>query len=174
MDNHEVTNVVFAGLGGQGVLKASDILALAVFNLGYDVKKSEIHGMSQRGGSVTSDVRYGKQVLSPMIPEGEAQFLLVLESTQVEPTKHMLRPDGVLLVPEDLLEEGQTFDDLDKDESSAINRRTLNVAMIGMLSSYLDLPDEEWMKAVYANLPKKVHELNTRAFAAGKAKRKKG
>jgi len=68
----DVTNVVIAGLGGQGVLKASDILADAAFLAGLDVKKSEIHGMSQRGGSVTSDVRFGRQVLSPMVPAGEA------------------------------------------------------------------------------------------------------
>ena len=70
--NNEITNVVFAGLGGQGVLKASDILAQAAFARGLDVKKSEIHGMSQRGGSVTSDVRFGREVLSPMVSDGDA------------------------------------------------------------------------------------------------------
>jgi len=75
-----VTNVVFAGLGGQGVLKASDILSAVVFDAGYDVKKSEIHGMSQRGGSVTSDVRFGLAVHSSMVPGGEADYLVVLAS----------------------------------------------------------------------------------------------
>ena len=77
--NKDVTNVVVAGLGGQGVLTASDILAEAAFAAGYDVKKSELHGMSQRGGSVTSDVRFGEAVLSPMVSAGEADFLLHLQ-----------------------------------------------------------------------------------------------
>jgi len=77
-----VTNVVLAGLGGQGVIKASDILAEAALRAGLDVKKSEIHGMSQRGGSVTSDVRFGPKVLSPMVPAGEADFLVVLEPSR--------------------------------------------------------------------------------------------
>ena len=74
--NNEITNVVFAGLGGQGVLKASDILAQAAFARGLDVKKSEIHGMSQRGGSVTSDVRFGREVLSPMVSDGDADYVI--------------------------------------------------------------------------------------------------
>jgi indolepyruvate ferredoxin oxidoreductase beta subunit len=77
------TNVVIAGLGGQGVLKASDILADVAFSAGLDVKKSELHGMSQRGGSVSSDVRFGERVFSPMVPEGEADFLLVLRRTRL-------------------------------------------------------------------------------------------
>jgi indolepyruvate ferredoxin oxidoreductase, beta subunit len=89
-----VKNIVIAGLGGQGVLTASDMLAEAAFRAGFDVKKSELHGMSQRGGSVSSDVRYGEQVLSPMVPAGEADVLLVLEATQIEINRPMLRPAG--------------------------------------------------------------------------------
>ncbi len=96
----KVTNIVVAGLGGQGVLKGTDILADVALRAGYDVKKSEIKGMSQRGGSVTGDVRFGKQVFSPMVPAGEADFLLVLEPTQVEPQRYMLRPGGVLITPD--------------------------------------------------------------------------
>ena len=88
----EVTSIVIAGLGGQGVLKASDIVAEAAFRAGFDVKKAEVHGMSQRGGSVTSDVRFGGQVLSPMAPAGEADFLVVLAPDQVEPNRNRLRP----------------------------------------------------------------------------------
>src|SRR5512138_380993 len=95
----QVTNVVVAGLGGQGVLKGTDILADAALRAGHDVKKSEIKGMSQRGGSVTGDVRFGPEVFSPMVPAGEADFLLVLESTQVEPNRHLLREGGVLITP---------------------------------------------------------------------------
>src|SRR5271166_5574816 len=97
--SQEVTNIVLAGLGGQGVLRGTDILADVALKAGYDVKKSEIKGMSQRGGSVTGDVRFGDQVFSPMVPTREADFLLVLEPTQVDPHRHMLRPTGVLIVP---------------------------------------------------------------------------
>ncbi|HRZ17457.1 MAG TPA: 2-oxoacid:acceptor oxidoreductase family protein, partial [Candidatus Hydrogenedentes bacterium] len=80
------------------MLKASDILVDAVFRGGLDVKKSEVHGMSQRGGSVCSDIRYGKEVFSPMVPPSEADYLVVLEATQVDPNRWLLRKDGVLAV----------------------------------------------------------------------------
>ncbi len=99
-ERDKITNVVIAGLGGQGVITASDILAEAAFRAGRDVKKSELHGMSQRGGSVTSDVRFGAQVFSPMVPRGEADFLVVLAGDQVEPNRHALRPGGRLIPPE--------------------------------------------------------------------------
>src|ERR1035437_4528384 len=89
----KVTNIVIAGLGGQGVLKASDIVAEVAFRAGFDVKKSEIHGMSQRGGSVTSDIRFGKSVYSPMVPSGEADYLVVLSPDQVEPNRWQLRSE---------------------------------------------------------------------------------
>src|SRR5512142_739347 len=94
---NSVVNVVIAGLGGQGVLTASDILADAAFRSGLDVKKSEIHGMSQRGGSVSSDVRFGRRVLSPMVPPGQADFLLVLAGDQVDNNTAMLRAGGTLI-----------------------------------------------------------------------------
>src|SRR5512137_2217433 len=100
MSDSKVTNVVIGGLGGQGVLKSSDILADTAVRAGYDVKKSELHGMSQRGGSVSSDVRFGPRVLSPMVPVGEADFLLILASDQVEPNRHVLRQGGVLILPD--------------------------------------------------------------------------
>src|SRR5512136_3447208 len=96
----KVTNITVAGLGGQGVLRATDILAEVALRAGYDVKKSEIKGMSQRGGSVTGDVRFGDRVFSPMVPTGQADFLLVLEPTQVEPNRQVLRPTGVLITPD--------------------------------------------------------------------------
>ncbi len=152
----KVINIVIAGLGGQGVLKASDILADAAFRAGFDVKKSELHGMSQRGGSISSDVRYGDKVLSPMIPTGHADFLVVLEPTQLEPNRHQLKPDGVL-ISTDLI-----------DPSSLKNRRSLNVALLGVLSVYLDIPDSEWMEAVRAALPERHHPVNLEAFALGR------
>lgn len=166
---HEVTNVVFAGLGGQGVIKASDILSDAAFYAGFDIKKSEIHGMSQRGGSVTSDVRYGDEVLSPMVPVGEAHYLVALDSTQVASSKHFLREDGVLITPDVFLKEGQDLDDLENDPETPINRRNLNVALVGALSAFLDFSDAQWMEGLHRNLPSKLHAMNENVFAVGKA-----
>src|SRR5512137_2601152 len=105
----KVTNVVVAGLGGQGVIKASDILADAAFRAGRDVKKAEVHGMSQRGGSVTSDVRFGDEVLS---------------ADQVENNLPLLKEGGILIPPDFVA------------ESSLPNRRSLNVALLGALSHH--------------------------------------
>jgi len=118
----KVTNVILAGLGGQGVLKASDILADAAVRAGLDVKKAEVHGMSQRGGSVTSDVRFGEKVLSPMVPRGEADFLVVLAPSEIEVTRPLLRPGGVLIPPDFVV------------EAALPNKRSLNVALLGALS----------------------------------------
>ena len=157
MDSKKVTNVVFAGLGGQGVLKASDILAEAAFGSGLDVKKSEIHGMSQRGGSVTSDIRFGAQVFSPMVPPGEADFLVVLAPAQVENNRWQLRAGGTL-IPPDLV-----------DENALWSKKCLNVALLGALSAYLDLPQEQWVAAIRGNLPEKLHDMNLEAFDKGRA-----
>jgi len=153
---NRVTNVVVAGLGGQGVLKASDILAEAAFRAGLDVKKSEIHGMSQRGGSVNSDVRFGENVLSPMIPPGEADFMVVLAADQVDPNRGSLRQGGVLICPDVI------------DENSLPNRRSLNVALLGALSVHLDIGREHWLAAIRANLPARVHQANVEAFGMGR------
>jgi indolepyruvate ferredoxin oxidoreductase beta subunit len=153
----KVTNIVIAGLGGQGIITASDILAEAAFRSGRDVKKSELHGMSQRGGSVTSEVRFGAQVFSPMVPLGEGDFLVVLASDQIEPNRHCLRPDGRLIPPEWI------------DEHSLENRRSLNVALLGALSAFLDLPEPKWLEAIRANLPEKLRGMNAQAFQIGRA-----
>lgn len=151
-----VTNVVLAGLGGQGVIKASDILADAAFRAGLDVKKSEIHGMSQRGGSVTSDVRFGAGVLSPMVPRGEADYLVVLAPSEVEVARPVLREGGVLLSP-DLI-----------PDADLPNKRSLNVALLGALSAYIDIPSEVLLDAVRAALPERLHEVNEKAFELGR------
>ncbi len=150
-----VTNVVFAGLGGQGVVKASDILADAALRAGLDVKKSELHGMSQRGGSVTSDVRFGDHVISPMIPRGEADFLVVLEATQVDVNAPLLRAGGVLLSP-DLIPERELK-----------NKRSLNVALLGALSCFVEIPRGAILDAARAALPQHLHAVNEHAFAVG-------
>ena len=152
-----VVNVVFAGLGGQGVIKASDVLADAAFRTGLDVKKAEIHGMSQRGGSVTSDVRFGPEVHSPMIPDGHADFLVVLAPSQVENNLHQLRVGGVLFPP-DLV-----------PESSLRNKRSLNVALLGALSVHLAIGEEHWQAALSDSLPERLLQVNLEAFEAGRA-----
>jgi len=152
-----VTNVVIAGLGGQGVIKASDILADVALRAGLDVKKAEVHGMSQRGGSVSSDVRFGEEVLSPMVPPGEADFLVVLAASEVEVNRSVLKPGGVLLAP-DLVPAG-----------ALANQRSLNVALMGALSAHLELPEALFLEAVRAALPERLHAVNEAAFAAGRA-----
>jgi len=152
----QVVNVVIAGLGGQGAIKASDILADAAFRAGFDVKKAEIHGMSQRGGSVNSDVRYGAEVLSPMIPRGEADFLVVLAPSEVEVNRGMLRPGGLLIPPDAV------------SEAALPNRRSLNVALLGVLAARLALPEAAWLAAIRAALPERLHEVNEKAFRFGR------
>jgi len=152
----KTVNVVIAGLGGQGVIKASDILSEAAFRAGLEVKKSEIHGMSQRGGSVTSDVRFGVQVLSPMVPPGEADFLVVLAPDQVEVNRGQLRRGGVLIAPDMV------------DAATLANRKSFNVALLGALSTHLKLSDECWRSALQACLPEKLHAANEQAFEAGR------
>jgi indolepyruvate ferredoxin oxidoreductase beta subunit len=156
-----VTSVVMAGLGGQGIMTASDILAEAAFRAGYDVKKSELHGMSQRGGSVSSDVRFGAEVLSPMVPPGEADYLVVVALDEVEPNLHTLREGGTLIRCDAV------------DENTLPNRKSHTVALLGALSVHLKIPEDAWKAAIRANLPQKLHEDNLRAFEMGRAAAKK-
>lgn len=152
-------NIIVAGLGGQGVLKASDIVAEAVFSAGFDVKKSEVHGMSQRGGSVSSEVRYGNDVASPMIPAGETDFLLVLEDTQIEVNRPKLKADGRLITLSDV------------DAAKLENPKTINIAMLGVLSASLpEIPENCWTDALKKFLPEKHHAVNLKAFALGRNK----
>jgi indolepyruvate ferredoxin oxidoreductase beta subunit len=150
------TNVVIAGLGGQGVLKASDILADVAFSAGVDVKKSELHGMSQRGGSVSSDVRFGERVFSPMAPEGEADYLVVLSQDQIVVNEAALGKGGTLIDPAQI------------DEAKLSNKKSINVALLGVLSRYLPFPVEAWTEALKRNLPEKLHEANFQAFSIGR------
>lgn len=158
----KVTNIIVAGLGGQGVLKGTDILAKVVLKSGYDIKKSEIKGMSQRGGSVSGDVRFGAQVFSPMVPVGEADYLLVLEPTQVAPNQHMLRPGGVLITPDAVQPE------------SLPNKKALNVALLGALSAHLPMAENDWLEALKAEFDLRFFEDNKTAFLAGRASQKIG
>ncbi|MCP3965284.1 MAG: pyruvate ferredoxin oxidoreductase [Lentisphaerae bacterium] len=148
----KVINITFAGLGGQGVLKSTDILGETAFNAGFDIKKSEVHGMSQRGGSVCSEVRYGKEVASPMVPEGESDFLVVLDETQVPVNDYKLKEGGVLITPADI------------NVDALPTKKALNIALCGALSKHLDIAEEHWFEAIKTFLPKKVHEMNFEAF----------
>ena len=152
-----VVNIIVAGLGGQGVIKASDIIAAAAFHSGLDVKKSEVHGMSQRGGSVTSEIRFGPRVLSPMVPTGEADFLVVVAPDQIENNRHLLRPGGVLIEPS--LLEGVKL----------LNLKTLNVALVGARSVLLPRDEAAWRSALDECLAAKIRAANDPAFAAGRA-----
>jgi indolepyruvate ferredoxin oxidoreductase beta subunit len=154
--NTSPTNVRFAGLGGTGVIKASDIFADVAFRLGHVVKKAEVHGMSQRGGSVQSDVRFGSEVQSPMIPDGTCDFLVVLEPSEVDVVRGGLRPGGVLLTPADI------------DVSRLPTAKALNVAMLGRLSRYFDFPEQSWRDSLRANFPEKLYAANDQAFALGR------
>ena len=112
--------------------------------------------MSQRGGSVSSEVRFGDRVFSPMVPAGETDYLLVLDSTQVEVNLSKLRAGGVLITPDDV------------PLAELENPKAANILMLGALSRHFDLPEELWLKHVCRNLPEKVHEVNIAAFRLGR------
>jgi indolepyruvate ferredoxin oxidoreductase beta subunit len=150
-------NIIVAGLGGQGVLTATDILAEVARQAGFDVKKSEIKGMSQRGGSVTCDVRFGVEVHSPMVPVGEADYLLALEPTQLQPNQHLLRPVAVTIGPSAI----------DADKLS--QKKMLNVALLGALSAHLPMTEQQWLEAIQAAFAPQFFEANLQAFLLGRA-----
>lgn len=149
----DTINVVFAGIGGQGVILASDLLTAAAFRSGFDVKKSELHGMSQRGGSVSSDVRFSTKVWSPMIPEGQADFLVSLAEDQVEVCRHLLKPGGIVLSP-------SMLGDYDPG-------RSMNIAMLGALNAHLKLPDEIWNQLLAETFSGELLPVNQEAFRKG-------
>jgi indolepyruvate ferredoxin oxidoreductase beta subunit len=152
-----VTNIIIAGLGGQGVLTASDIVADVALHAGFDVKKSELHGMSQRGGSIASDVRFGREVFSPMVPAGEADFLVAIESDQVSVNAAALSPSGTIVDPSQFPVE------------KLRNKKSLNVALLGVLSRHLEFSEEAWIAAIKRRLPEKLVEINIEAFRLGSA-----
>ena len=153
----KVTNIVVSGLGGQGVLKVTDILADVIFCAGLDVKKSEVHGMSQRGGSVSSEVRVGDKVNSPMVPAGEGDILVVLDMSQLEVARPVLKKDGILITPEDV--------PADKLSSP----KALNVMLLGALSAKLpQFPEALFLAALKKAFPEKLHEANEAMFKLGR------
>ena len=152
MENKKLTNILFAGIGGQGIIKASDMLTAAAFRMGFDVKKSELHGMSQRGGSVSSDVRFGEKVYSPMIPEGEADYLLAVSEDQIEVCEKMLNSNTVIIKPSDFSEE-------------IAKSKMLNIAMLGKLNKHLKFPRSLWEELIRESFKGEVAEANIKAFA---------
>lgn len=154
--NDKVTSIKIAGLGGMGVLTSTQILAELFFRQGFDVKKAEVHGMSQRGGSVCSDVRFGKKVFSPMIPAGEIDFLVLFQEDQLPLYEAECSAKTVILRSAAI--------DLAKLE----NKRALNIAMLGLLSRHLQIPADVWLKVIREALPEKLHAVNEAAFLLGR------
>ncbi|MCK5597974.1 MAG: indolepyruvate oxidoreductase subunit beta [Candidatus Eisenbacteria sp.] len=183
----KVTNVFIAGVGGQGILLASEILADVALAHGLDVKKSEVHGMAQRGGSVVSHVRFGEKVYSPVIAEREAELLVSFEKMEALRWIHYLAPEGTVIVnDQEIVPSGlEEYPDSLSDEirarapdtlfldalglaGKAGHARAVNVVMLGAFSNYLDFPEDDWKKAVEARVPKKTVEVNLKAFELGR------
>ena len=187
----ETKNVMIVGVGGQGSLLASKLLGRLLLDAGFDVKVSEVHGMSQRGGSVVTYVRYGDQVFSPVIDEGEADFIVSFELLEAARWLPYLKKDGQIVTniqkidpmpvitgameyPEDLVEKmkatGAKVDALDclKLAEEAGSAKAVNIVLMGRLSHYFDLPEDAWMKAMDAIVPAKFLEMNKKAFELGK------
>jgi indolepyruvate ferredoxin oxidoreductase beta subunit len=189
--SRQITNILLVGVGGQGILLASEILSEAAMLAGFDVKKSEIHGMSQRGGSVVSHVRYGTEVFSPIVPEGEGDILfgfelmetcrslpliklggaVVANDLQISPPSVLMGqeiyPAGLVeriqeLFPDFLLVDGQ------KIARDAGNARAANTVLLGAVSRRLAIAEEFWMKALEKMVPPKSLEVNKKAFLIGR------
>lgn len=189
----ETKNIMIVGVGGQGSLLASKLLGYLLLKQGYDVKVSEVHGMSQRGGSVVTYVRYGEKVYSPVIDRGEADFIVSFELLEAARWLPYLKKDGQIVTntqtidpmpvitgaaeyPEDLVEkmraQGAKVDALDclSLAREAGSPKAVNIVLLGRLSHYFDLPEDAWNDALSANVPAKLLEVNKRAFALGKEK----
>lgn len=184
-------NVMIVGVGGQGSLLASKTLGSLLLAQGYDVKVSEVHGMSQRGGSVVTYVRYGSKVSSPVIDQGEADFIVSFELLEAARWLPYLKEDGRIVTniqqidpmpvitgaaeyPEGLVDKlkaaGAKVDAIDcvKLAEEAGSVKAVNMVLMGRLSHYFGLPEEAWMAAMEANIPPKFMELNKKAFELGK------
>ena len=187
-----VKNVMIVGVGGQGSLLASKLLGHLLLARGYDVKVSEVHGMSQRGGSVVTYVRFGDRVYSPVIDRGEADFIVSFEQLEAARWLDYLKPDGVIVTntqktdpmpvitgaaeyPEGLMEKmtaaGAKVDAVDALAlaEEAGSSKAANLALMGRLSKYFDFPQEAWQEAIDACVPAKFLELNRKAFALGRS-----
>lgn len=185
-------NIMIVGVGGQGTLLASKMLGYVLLNQGYDVKVSEVHGMSQRGGSVVTYVRYGEKVYSPVIDKGEADVILSFEKLEAARWLEYLKPGGKMIVntqemepmpvitgakdyPDNLVEKMQAAGaDVDARDFLALaneagSSKAVNIALMGRLSVYFpEISDEKWQEAIAANVPPRFLELNKKAFELGR------
>ena len=185
-------NIMIVGVGGQGSVLASKLLGHLLVSQGFDVKVSEVHGMSQRGGSVVTYVRYGDEVYSPVIEKGEADFIVSFEVLETARWLEYLKPDGqivtstqeidpmpvltgIMKYPENLLEKikakGVKVDALDclKLAEEAGSSKAVNLVLLGKLSKYFsDINSEAWQEAIDFCVPEKFLEINKRAFELGK------
>ncbi len=191
----ETKNIMIVGVGGQGTLLASKLLGYVLLKKGYDVKVSEVHGMSQRGGSVVTYVRYGEHVYSPVIDKGEADVIISFELLEAARWLEYLKPNGRIIVntqridpmpvitgqaeyPDDLVaklrEAGAKVDEGDflAVAENAGSKKTVNIAILGRFSEYLpEISDELWTEALETQVPAKFLELNKKAFLLGKESR---
>lgn len=155
---NQVYSITFGGIGGQGVLKASEICSWAAMYAGYHVKKSEVHGMAQRGGSVESHVRFGKRVYSPLVPTGGADVLVCFHPEELPRLQTFLKKDGVDL--SGYLEK--------VTQMTADNPRGLNTCLVGVLSAKLPIQEEYWLKAIETVFKGKGVEENQQVFRDGR------
>ncbi len=191
-----VTNILFTGVGGQGILLASDVVSDVFLNAGMDVKKSEVHGMAQRGGSVVSHVRVGDKVYSPLIKDGDVDILFSFELLEAFRFIHQLKEGGAVIVNnqrinppavaigemeypkgiveflKEKVERCYIINALDL-AIKAGNPRAMNIVMTGALSTLFDLDEEKWIEAIKGRLPEKLHEVNIKAFKMGREAVKK-
>jgi indolepyruvate ferredoxin oxidoreductase beta subunit len=187
-----VTSIWISGVGGQGTILASELIAMAALESGLDVKKSEIHGMAQRGGSVVSQVRFGPKVHSPLIAEGDADVLLAFEKVEALRYAPAVKKSGFVIantqeIPSSTVLAGlETYPDDAEAKLRAMTERlvmvpgeqiakelgslkVVNVVLLGVLSPLLPLAPEAWEKAIRGRLAAKFVDLNLRAFARGRA-----
>lgn len=186
----ETKNVMIVGVGGQGSLLASKLLGKLLLTKGYDIKVSEVHGMSQRGGSVVTYVRFGDNVYSPIIDKGEADFIVSFELLEAARWTEFLKPGGKIIAntqqinpmpvitgaaeyPENLEEKikAKGIDlvaiDALKLAEEAGSSKAVNIVLMGKLSKYFDFTPEEWQQAIETSVPEKFLELNKKAFELG-------
>ncbi len=185
-----ITNIILTGVGGQGILMASEIISEAAVQAGYDVKKSEVHGMAQRGGSVNSHVRFGEKVYSPLVIKGDCDLLLAFEKLEALRMADFVKDEGNIIVndqrinpstvisgvatyPENIEEilnerfKSVIFMDALKIAQQVGNLRTANTAMLGAASKLLDIPAEIWENAIRSNVPERFIEINLESFNMG-------
>ena len=187
----KTTNIMIVGVGGQGSLLASKLLGNLLVDEGYDVKVSEVHGMSQRGGSVVTYVRFGEKVFSPIIDKGEADFIVSFEKIEAARYAEYLKEDGKIIVntqeidpmpvitgaaeyPTDALdrlaEKGMEIISLDALSSAneAGSSKAVNIVLMGRLSKYISISEEKWINAIKKSVAPKFVEMNTKAFKLGR------